>query len=121
WQAPVTPRFLISASRAAAGPPAGMADILARVGMDDPALVAAMIRGWEQLFAAIRPDVIVGDFAPFLHLAVRDRLPLVAIGTGFGLPPADMPALPALIEGPPGIDQQALVERLNESLSALDR
>jgi hypothetical protein len=126
WQAPVTPRFLISAAQPIAGPPAGMADVLARVGIDDPALVAAMVRAWERLFEAIRPDVLIADFAPFLHLAARDRLPLIATGTGYSLPPTHLATLPALIEGIEGVDQGALLQGVNDGLrragrAAIDR
>lgn len=121
WQAPVTPRFLISTARPLAGAPASMADVLARVGMDDPALIAAMIRGWERLFDAIRPDVLVGDFAPFLHLAARDRLPIIATGTGYSLPPAHLPTFAPLIEGNPGVDQDQLLAGINSALKRVGR
>lgn len=121
WQAPVTPRFLISTARTVAGPPTGMAEVLARVGMDDPALVAAMIRTWERLFEAIRPDVLFGDFAPFLHLAARGRLPLIATGTGYSLPPSHLPAFPALLQGGQGIDQDELLACVNSALRQVGR
>jgi hypothetical protein len=121
WQAPVTPRFLVGAARPNTGPPAGMADILARIGMDDPVLVAAMIRGWDQLLRAVAPDVAIGDFSPFLHLAARGRLPLLAVGTGFSLPPSGMPSFPALIERVAGVDQRALLGSINGGLRAAGR
>jgi len=121
WQAPVTPRLLVSTARAASGPLAGMADILARLGMDDAGLVAAVIRGWDRLLAAIRPDLLVSDFAPFLQLAARGRLPVIAAGAGFSVPPCSMDAFPALIEGGRGVDQARLLASVNAALLATDR
>lgn len=121
WQAPVTPRFLISTARPVAAPPVSMADVLARVGMDDPALIAAMIRGWERLFEAIRPDVVLGDFAPFLHLAARGRVPMIAIGTGYSLPPAQLRAFPGFIEATQGSDEGHLLAAVNSALKQVGR
>lgn len=120
WQAPVTPRLLVGSARPASSPAAGMADILARVGFDDSALVAAMLGGWHRLFEAIRPDLVVADFAPFLLLAARGRVPAVAIGNGFTLPPALADSFPALIEGQAqAVDQSAMLETVNRGLSEL--
>ena len=117
WQAPISPRLLVGAARPAKGPPPGMADLLARAGMDDPEIVAAMVRGWRQLIDAVRPNLVIADFAPFLLLATRGRLPTMAVGNGFTLPPAAMQAFPPLIESIPGVDQQEVLEQLNAGLA----
>ncbi len=116
WQAPVSPRMMAGRGRAT-GPAIGMADILARLGMDDPPIVAAMLDGWRRLLGAIGPDLVIADFAPFLLLAARGRLPTVSIGTGFSSPPADMAELPALIAGASGTDQAALLGAVNAGLA----
>jgi len=121
WQAPVTPRLLVSAARPWAGPIAGMPDILARLGMDDAGLVAAVVRAWDRLLAAIGPDLVIADFAPFLHLALANRLPVIAVGTGFAVPPSAMPGFPSLIEGVSGFDEGKLVENVNAALAATGR
>jgi len=118
WQAPVTPRLLVTARRSLGRAPAGMADILARLGFDDPAIVAAMIGGWRRLLEAVRPDAVIGDFAPFLMLAARGSAPTLLVGTGFTAPPAGMAAFPNLVAGVEGVDQKALLTAVNAGLAA---
>ena len=118
WQAPVTPRLLTTGAPVRRGPPVGMADILARLGIDDPGIVAAMIRAWRGLFEAARADLVIAEFAPFLQLAARGRLPAIAIGTGFSLPPAALDRLPRLVQGAEGADQAVLLEAVNAGLAA---
>jgi UDP:flavonoid glycosyltransferase YjiC (YdhE family) len=117
WQAPVSPRLLRSVPHRRPEPMAGMADILARLGMDEPSLVAAVVRGWRQLLGATRPDVVIAEFAPFLLLAAGGRVPTIALGTGFTLPPATMPAFPRLVDAA-GTDQARLLETVNAGLAA---
>ena len=118
WQAPLTPRLLVTVGRTRHGPPAGMADILARLGMDDSALTAAVLRGWRHLFAAVKPDVVLGDFAPNMQMAAYGRIPVVAVGTGFALPPSDMAEFPRLVEVAT-IDQGMILDRVNAALAAI--
>ncbi|MCY7270617.1 MAG: glycosyl transferase-like UDP-glucuronosyltransferase [Sphingomonas bacterium] len=116
WQAPVSPRMLVSGARRAEVPATGMADIIARLGMDERGIVAAMVGGWRNLFGAIRPDLVIAEYAPFLLLAARGTLPSIAVGTGFGRPPATMAQLPQLVDGTGAVDQNALLEAINEGL-----
>ena len=120
WQAPVTPRLLVSGSYSGGGATTGMADTLARLGFDDGGIVAAMIRSWHRLIAAIRPNVVIGDYAPFLLLAARGRVPSIAIGTGFSLPPASLQRLPQLVDGAGATDQQELLATINHALERFD-
>lgn len=116
WQAPVSPRMLAGGSRAT-GVPAGMAEILARLGMDDADIVAAVMEAWRTLFSAIRPDVVIGDFAPFLLLAARGRVASVSVGTGFSTPPATMETFPALVDKALTMDQAGLCRTVNTALA----
>lgn len=116
WQAPVSPRMLSGGQRVT-GIPAGMAEILARLGMDDADVVAAMVAAWRALFSAIRPDVVVGDFAPFLLLAARGRIPVISVGTGFSTPPATMDSFPVLASNGTAIDQAQLRDTVNAGLA----
>ncbi|MGZ8310648.1 MAG: glycosyltransferase [Allosphingosinicella sp.] len=116
WQAPVSPRLLVSAGRQRLGPVTGMADIIARLGMDDAQLVVSMVRGWEHLVGAIRPDVVIAEFAPYMLMAARGRVPAIAIGNGFTLPPSGMDSFPALGE-PGGVDQVRLLGIVNRGLA----
>ena len=120
WQAPLSPRMLVSGSRSAKGIPTTMGDILARLGMDEPAIVASQVRGWRQLFAAVGADLVIADFAPFLLLAARGRLPAILVGNGFLTPPADLPAFPALIGHSPAEDEPATLRSVNEGLGLAD-
>ncbi|HEV2866697.1 MAG TPA: glycosyl transferase-like UDP-glucuronosyltransferase [Allosphingosinicella sp.] len=118
WQAPLTPRLLTHGPRGAAGLPATMGDILARLGFDDAQLVAAMIRGWHRLLQAVGADLVIAEYAPFLLLAARGRVPSISVGTGFQTPPADMASFPALIERPPLIDEALTLAAVNAGLAA---
>ena len=118
WQAPLTPRLLTSARRPTYGPPTGMGDILARLGMDDPGIVRAMIAAWRTLLGEVRPDLVLADFAPFLLLAARGRVPTVGLGTGFSCPPPQLARFPQLVAHPPCSDQERTLASVNEGLAA---
>lgn len=54
---------------------------------------------WQALIGAARPDLIIADCAPSLSLLFHRSIPIIAIGNGYELPPASLPAFPSLIEG----------------------
>lgn len=119
WQAPVSPRLLVSAASPPRGIPTGMGDILARLGMDDAGIVAGVVAAWAQLFEAVRPDLVLGDFTPFMLLAARGRLPSLLVGNGFLTPPADLPVFPPLIGREPSENEAAALRSVNEGLARI--
>ena len=118
WQAPVTPRLLTTGQRSSIGQPTGMGDILARLGMDDATIVAAMIGAWRPLVEAIRPELVIAEFAPFLLLAARGRIPTLGVGSGFQMPPPGMSGFPQLVEGERAADEAATLAAVNAGLAA---
>lgn len=73
-------------------PPANYADVLRVSGFADAQDVAARLTAWRGIFALARPDVLVADHAPTALLAARlGRIPHLAIGNGFAIPPAVSP------------------------------
>lgn len=117
-QAPLAPALLRGTARAHPGVPATHGDILARLGLDDAALVANLVREWQRLFASFAPDLVVADFAPFLLMAARGRIPAVAVGNGFSLPPAGLPCFPNLTAAAPLADEERLLAALDRGLAA---
>jgi hypothetical protein len=72
------------------------ADVLAISGYASPDLLRPVLTAWDTLLDLVRPEVVVMDFSPILTLAAYGKVPVVAIGTGFGLPPASLPSFPLL-------------------------
>jgi UDP:flavonoid glycosyltransferase YjiC (YdhE family) len=73
-----------------------MGDILAEIGLRIPEWLRQQITCWLALFATHRPDLVVADYAPGAVLAARGRIPSVAAGVGFTVPPAHLRELPPL-------------------------
>lgn len=71
-----------------------MADILAGAGLANPETLRQMALAWESILVRERPALLVTDFSPFLHVAALGRIPLVALGTGFTLPPPSRDRFP---------------------------
>ena len=121
WQAPLWPGLLRHGGAGPLGPPRRFGDVLANLGLTSAAGFAAILGGWDALLAAIRPALVIGDFAPGLMLAARGRVPRLAVGTGFTVPPADLPEFPAFLPAPPAplVTEAALLTLVNDSLSRL--
>lgn len=87
-----------------------------------PGAMSGLIGDWENLFRTARADAIVADSAPICLTAARGRIPTVAVGTGFNLPPPDLARFPVLGTSnspePPGDD---LLEAMNEEMTAAGR
>ena len=77
----------------------GYADVMAVCGYANPDHLWPTVLGWDGLLDALRPNVIVADYAPLLALAAHGRVPLVAVGDGFVLPPTHGATFPVLREG----------------------
>lgn len=80
-------------------PRAGLAsygDLLACHGFSALVELRSLVSSWDGLFALVKPALLVASHAPTAVLAARGRLPAALVGTGFALPPADMPLFPAL-------------------------
>jgi hypothetical protein len=71
----------------------------------------------------VRPAAIVADVAPGILLAARGRIPTVAVGEGFTLPPATMKNFPHLISGAAQskYDEHVLLDIVNAELRATSR
>ena len=121
WQAPLWPVQLATLSRSADVVPATMGDILTVLGLGDISAMRAMLRAWDGILQAVRPDIVLAEFAPGLMMAARGRVPLLALGTGFSLPPAHLPIFASLTGKPAVHDEGRLVEGLNAALHANDR
>lgn len=110
-QAPVWPE---DQYRGRVPPTRDFADILAFHGLADPVRTLAMVKAWRGLVDAVRPDAIVADYCPALCLAARGRVPVMAMGLGFTLPPAEMESFPPLLpDAKPLIDRQKFLDRIN--------
>ncbi len=121
WQAPLWPTQLATLSRRAQATPATMGDILAILGLDDGEAMRGLIAGWDNILAATRPDAVAAEFAPGLMMAARGRVPVLALGSGFSLPPPDLPIFASLTGQPAIYSEARLLNGLNAALMANGR
>jgi hypothetical protein len=101
------------------------AHLLANVGWDDDRVLFALLCSWRNLYALVRPDLVVFDHSPSALLASQ-ALPMrrVLIGSGFCCPPDETP-WPLLLPrarrrvDPARIadDERRLLDRANRLLS----
>ncbi|HSK40859.1 MAG TPA: hypothetical protein VK943_13920, partial [Arenibaculum sp.] len=93
-QAPVWPRYR---SWSATGTLAGYADVLAGIGFGEPTQLEVVVRAWRELLDLVQPDLIVADHSPALMLSTfGESTPVVAVGTGFTMPPLGLDRFPPL-------------------------
>jgi hypothetical protein len=123
WQAPLWKTPAKATSRATVRT---FAHVLQNVGYSDAQQLALQLRAWRSLLVSMKPDVMVCDSSPTALLAARGLdMRVVAIGTGFHLPPPLYP-LPAYrhigqasdIE-PNKTDEDRLSAMINVALSSL--
>ncbi len=50
--------------------------------------------GWRSIFDQVRPDLIVCDHSPVICFAAYGRIPVIQVGSGFTIPPAQGDAFP---------------------------
>lgn len=76
--------------------PASYAEILLAEGWGDRISLFGRTKAWLNLVSLVRPDVIVADHAPMaLLIAKIANIPVIALGSGFEIPPAVSP-LPSI-------------------------
>jgi UDP:flavonoid glycosyltransferase YjiC (YdhE family) len=102
---------------------AAWGDLLAGVGMTDSGVLEYLVRCWEQLLVDAQADIVVADFAPSVMLAARGRLPVIAVGTGFTVPPHRTERFTLLRPGVARslIAEEQLLQVVNRALSRLGR
>jgi hypothetical protein len=72
---------------------------------------------WHALLEAEQPDLVIADYAPSLSLLCHGRMPVIAIGNGYVLPPTTLQCFPRLVEDVPlQYEERDVVERINEAL-----
>ncbi|MCW5771201.1 MAG: hypothetical protein KIT16_06160, partial [Rhodospirillaceae bacterium] len=98
--------------------PSSYGDQLAIYGYADPDSLGAMLAGWDSLLGSVSPALVIADNAPTLCLAVAGTVPAIAIGDGFSLPPAHLPAYPPLHPHLPPLVAEA---RLLDTIAAVQR
>jgi UDP:flavonoid glycosyltransferase YjiC (YdhE family) len=102
------------------GPSATMSDMLSAAGLADEEAVGRLLFAWDSIFGRTRPDLVVADYAPLAALAARGRIPLVLVGNGFAVPPAEMPRFPVLHRlAPPAFDEVKTLETVNAAITRL--
>ena len=121
WQAPVWPRLLVNAAQDLSRPVATMGDILARLGLDRPGCLAALVSGWDAIFAGFQPDVVIADYAPALLTAARGRIPSIQAGDVFACPPHDASCFPDLAGHAPAYDEATLLDIADADLASVGR
>ena len=115
--APLWPGLMPGASSPVQGPQASLGDSLGDLGLNDASTIASLIGEWDRIFARVKPLALVADFAPASLLAAAGRIPSVAIGSGYALPPADVPEFPLLRSDVPvrKYEERILLDAVNRA------
>lgn len=72
------------------------ADIMAIAGYANAEALEVLLDAWDGLMRYLQPKVVIGDYCPILPMAVRGRVPFIAFGDGFVVPPHELPEFPPL-------------------------
>lgn len=105
-----------------APPSATWAEWLNDCGFGDGVKMAARVGWWVDVLQKRRIGLVIGDYAPCALMAARILgIPALAVGTGYGIPPADLPQFPVFLPEYPTreVDEAALVATLNDALGPL--
>jgi hypothetical protein len=105
-----------------APPNATWADYLHDCRFHDGAMLAANVAWWLDTFARRQISVVVGDYAPCALMAAQIAgIPALAVGTGYGIPPAHLAEFPVFLADHPvrEADEAALVAGINAALGPL--
>ena len=113
-QAPFTQPVTDYDGKAAIG---AYGDIMETIGYGRVERLHALLSAWDGVYETARPDLIVADYAPTALLAARGRIPAVAIGDWFTLPPSSLAAFPRLRENGPRIEESKLLAVVQEAQS----
>ena len=77
------------------------ADILLGMGFGNEAVLEAQVTAWLNVFARVKPDRVLIDYAPAAQLAaLLAGLPTVQVTNGFDSPPAECPPYEGQVRGP---------------------
>jgi hypothetical protein len=121
-QAPIWPGLLAHAGWGT-GTPAAYGDLLADLGMADSGVLEYLLRVWDRLLADAAPDVVVAEFAPASLMAARGRVPTIALGTGYTVPPSHVASFPVFHPDAttPAYDEAMLLQVANHALRRTGR
>ena len=101
-------------------PENGLTDRFAVVGFDDKATLITLATVWNRQLDTLKPDVIVGFYAPVLWLVGPAHAPTLALGNGYSLPPVLGTSFPRLsVESPPIADEERMLANANAVLARL--
>lgn len=122
-QAPIWPGLLRHSGLPLLQGEASWGDLLACMGLTDSGVLEYLLRCWDGLLADTRAEAVVADFAPAAMLATRGRLPVLAVGTGFTVPPHGGERFLLLRPGAtrPLIAEEQLLQVVNRALWRLGR
>ena len=102
-------------------PTLNFTQIMHNVGFHEHKPLVGRMRAWRNLYAALKPDLLVFDHSPTALLAARG-LPVkrILLGTGFGIPPAMEPLPPFDTETAAAdleTSEREITERINAALT----
>ena len=98
--------------------PGSYADLIAVNNFTDAEQLYRLVHAWHVLFQALQPAAIVAEYAPTVALAAHGRIPVIAMGHGYILPPAETPDFPVF---DPAVQRFAPQEKLFETVLAVQR
>jgi EryCIII-like glycosyltransferase len=102
--------------------PSGFADLMACNGFGATEHLLPLLQAWHALLDAVDPALVIAEYSPVLTLAAYGRVPLVLVGSGYLLPPADAPWLPVIRQDwAPYADQRAILAAMGEAQLRLKR
>ena len=115
-QAPRWPEASFTRKQYAVTSSATLGDSLASAGLADAEALNDVLAKWIEIFKSTKPDLIVADYAPAAALVARGRVPLMLVGNGYTVPPADMTHFPLLHRThAPVWDEMRLLTILNKA------
>lgn len=112
-----------NARKARSAPPAASwAEWLLDCGFADGVKMARRVGWWLDTLERRQTTLLIGDYAPCALMAARiANIPALAIGTGYGIPPANLTSFPAFLAeyAEREADEAALTHGLNHALGPL--
>ena len=98
--------------------PQSYAHMLHNVGLGDEVGLLALVKAWREVIHSSNAEVVICEHSPIAMLACYSlQVPIIAMGTGFTLPPSPLPLL-----RPDDVrDQSQLVRDTDNTLNCVNR